>query len=543
MYQCKRWISCALLLPLLFSLVACKQGIEEIEISAQEPQAMVTRLAVSYTSQRKLVPKGVSPYTITAGLSNAQILNVDTAYRIFIYTMDQLGYQPNAIIGAITYMMCEGGSYSDIMQGTFTYESDWIYPGPSGVKMDKTIDNLAWLEWLNGAGYERAKHDNGSCAIGLGLTQESDCWKYSKSNKTVYNATNLIRAAIEAGTYWQDPAFQVEYIINHKFSQASAWDINDVPGVNPKTSSEVTSLEWAMRVACGVGMPAWRSDTLITEHPDWFRSHTQWLKKATALYYKYSGVDEWFYKLEADWHNPFDGPEVEGATTQGLMIARMALMLSGDEKVIRTGDNSYNAPELVADITLGYYREACHSVGANVLLDGEYFASADVAATTVIKLAGVDDTMERLYVGSIREYMINSPKWEYIGLCSDVELQPGDILISPSPSDPLGQHNDTGRHMMIWVGEAVASERWPNTKANVFEASYYNAGSDYSFYPRMRYAPDKDEDLSMYFVYRCVKPDYSPIYWEKFLKETGDAYPEVPRIYTVIEQDEKDGTP
>lgn len=524
-----------LVVVLALSLTSCKEP-KYLTPLPREEKAQASKLAVSYTSQKKLVPKGVDPYEITASLPQNQLYNVNVAYRIFIYTMDQLGYQPNAIIGAITYMMCEGGSYSDIMQGTYTYESDWIYPGPSGVKMDKTVGNQAWLDWLNGDGYERAKHENGSCAIGLGLTQESDCWKYSKENKTVYNATNMINAATAAGTYWQDPAFQVAYIISHKFSQASAWDINDVPGVDPKTSSHVTSLEWAMRVACGVGMPAWRSDTLIQEHPDWFRSHTQWLRRATALYNKYSGVDEWFYKLEADWHNPFDGPEVEGVTTQGLLIARMATLLSADEKVIRISDNSYNAEEMLNDETLWYYREACHSIGENIFMDGEYFAAADVGVTTVLKLAGVDDTMQRLYVGSIRDYMLRSEKWEYLGTYSEVELQPGDVLITPSPSDPTGVMTDTGRHIMIWVGEQVAGERWLGTDVNVYEASYYNAGTDYAFYPRMRHAPSAGESLDACFVFRCVKPDFSSVYWEKFMRDGGTAFEELTKIYTIIEQ-------
>lgn len=521
----------ALSLPFLSACTNAEAATAKALPSTVEYSA--TKLNTTYSGSRKLVPKGVSPYTITAGLSQDELYNVDTAYRIFIFQMDQLGFQPNAIIGAITYMMCEGGSYSDIMQGTFTYESDWIYPGPSGVKMDKTIDNLAWLSWLNSAGYERAKHENGSCAIGLGLTQESDVWYYGKDGKSVYNATNMIKAAIAAGTYWQDPAFQVEYIINHKFSQPSCWDMNDVPGVDPRTSSHVTSLEWAMRVSCGVGMPAWRSDTLITEHPDWFRSHTQWLLRATALYEKYSGVDEWFYKLEADWHNPFDGPEVEGTTLAGLTIARTALLLSADEKIIRVGDNSYDAAELKKESTLQYYREACHSIGENVLLDGEYFAACDVAATTAIRLSGMDIDIPRISVGKIREYMSNSPKWEYLGLQKDVELQPGDILITPSPSDPDGQYANTGRHMMIWVDERVAGERWPDTNVNLFEASYYNAGSDYSFYPRMRAASTSDADLQGCYVYRCVKPDCSSIYWDKFLMESPSEFPGLPRAYVL----------
>ena len=499
-----------------------------------EPQGSVTRLSAPvYQGPQKYVDKGVDPVHISRSLPLEQRCNVDTAYRFFIYLMDKEGYTPNAIIGAMTYMMAEGGSYSDIMQGTYTYQTDWIYPGPSGAVMDKVEDNAAWIRWLNGAGFDRAVYDNGNCNIGLGLTQESDVWWYSRDNKTTANATALIQAAMAAGVPWQDPAFQVSYIINNKFSLPWAWDINDVPGVDPKYSTGVSALEWATRVWCGVGMPAYSSMTAPDTYPDGYASHTYGLRRATELYHKYSGTDPWFYKLEADWHNPFSGPEVKGVTPQGLLLARTALLLAADKKVIRISDHSYNAPEMVGESTLQYYRQACHSIGKNVLENGEYFASSDVGVTTAILLSGIDNDCRRMYVGSIRDYLEGTTKWEYLGKVSDNVLQPGDVLISPSPSDPDGEYTNTGRHMMIWVGEQVANERWPGTNVNVYEASFASVGTEYAYYPRMRQVTPDDASFGNCFVYRCVNPEFSPTYWEKFMFEYGSIFEELPKVYSV----------
>lgn len=488
---------------------------------------------VGYTGIHDYVDKGVSVYTVSDSLPFEQLVDVDTAYRFFIYLMDKEGYVPNAIIGAMTYMMCEGGSYSEIMQGTFTYQSDWIYPGPGGRVMDKTMDNLAWIRWLNNDGYETAKYESGNCNIGLGLTQESDVWWYSKDNKTTSNATKLITAAIAAGTYWQNPAFQVEYIINNKFSLDWAWDLNDVPGVNPKTSTGVSALEWATRVWCGVGMPSYVSTTAPEIHPDGFASHTANLRRATILYEKYSGIDPWFYKLAADWHNPFDGPEVQGTTSHGLLLARMALLLASDEKVVRISDHSYTAPELVGEPTLQYYRQGCHSVGKNVLGDGEYFASCDVALSTAVLLSGLDSSFPRFYVGDMRAYMLQSDRWEFCGTSDTVALQPGDVLIEPSPSDPHGDLPNTGRHAMIWVGDQVANERFPGTAMNIYEASFYSARSDNAYYPVLREASTSAIQTNKYYVFRCVRPEYSSTYWDKFILEYGAGFSELTKVYAV----------
>ncbi len=540
-YRLLQVVSFVLTIALLLSAIIIPQKLskmkqrqleeEEVEASLREDDPYGA--SSGYRGPVKYVDKGVSIYVVSDQLPFAQLANVDTAYRFFIYLMDKMGYTKNATIGAMSYMMAEGGSYSDIMQGTFTYQSDWIYPGPSGYLMDKTMDNHAWLQWLNGDGFDDARYENGNCNIGLGLTQESDVWWYTRDNKTTANATAMITAAMAKGTYWQNPAFQVEYIINNKFSTDWAWDLNDAPGVSPKTSVGVSALEWATRVWCGVGMPSYNSLTAPEIYPDGFQSHVAGVRRATTLYEKYSGTDPWFYKLAADWHNPFDGPEVQGGTQQGILLARTALLLAGDEKVVRMSNNSYEAPEFVEEPTLQYYRQACHSVGKNVLPDGEYFASCDVAASTAILLSGIDSQFPRMYVGDMRAYMLSSDRWEYCGSSRDVMLQPGDVLIEPSPSDPDGDLPNTGRHMMIWVGDQVASERFPNNTLNVYEASFYSAGSDNAYYPYMRLVSLDNISERGFYVFRCVKPEYSNAYWDKFIAEYGDRFSELAKVYAV----------
>lgn len=516
--------------------LAAEAGIEQqLDEGAPETQVSTDYFTEEYpkefTGPVKYVDRGVSTITISRSLTKDQRADVDTAYRFFIYLMDKEGYVPNAIIGAITYMMCEGGSYSDIMQGTYTYQSDWIYGGPSGARMDKTEDNEAWIRWLNGKGFDDAQYANGNCNIGLGLTQESDVWWYSRDNKTTSNATRLITAAMAAGVPWQDPAFQVDYIINNKFALDWAWDLDANPGVNPRTSTGVSALEWATRVWCGVGMPSYEIQTAPTLHPEGYANHTQWLSKATTLYNQYTGVDPWFYKPEADWHNPFAGPVVPDTTDAGLLIARMAMLLSSNGRVNLLREHSYDAIELKREQSLQYYRYASHSIGKTVTTTGDYAATADIAVSTAVLLSGVDDDFQRLYPGEQRKYMTNSNKWDCIGKVGQVHLQAGDVLVKLSPSDPDGVDGDTAQHIMIYVSSAVARERWKDTDWNIFDASLATAGTPNAYYPCMSH---KDESaLAGYLVFRCnvSKYDFSDSYWTRFTQEYGTMFPEIPIAY------------
>ena len=529
-----RFLVCLLCVSLLTQalLVAQRPAIADSNAPDILPVQDENAEDTEFTGPVKYVDRGVSIFSVSAKLTKEQKCDVDTAYRFFIYLMDKAGYVPNATIGAMTYMMCEGGSYSDIMQGTYTYQSDWIYGGPSGERMDKTEDNAAWLRWLNGKGFDDAVYANGNCNIGLGLTQESDVWWYSRDNKTTSNATKLITAAIAAGVPWQDPAFQVDYIINNKFSLSWAWDLDANPGVDPKSSTGVSALEWATRVWCGVGMPSYDMKTAPTIYPDGYATHVANLNKATALYYRYTGVDTWFYKPEADWHNPFAGPVVEGTTDTGLIIARMAMLLSSNNKVLLEGRHSYGAQEFVKDSSLQYYRRASHSIGRTITEKGDYAATADIAVSTVILLSGIDPDFERLYPGKQREHMLQSSRWECLGSANGVVLQPGDLLVTLSPSDPDGREDNTARHIMIYVGEKVAKERWKNSKYNMFDASLGAAGTPNAYYPCMSYRePSEYAECIVFRNSVTAKSDLDASYWTKFTSEYGTLFPEIPVSY------------
>lgn len=481
--------------------------------------------------------------TVAASLTIEEMKTKETAMRFFIYLMDNKGYVPNAIVGAMSYMMQEGTAL-----GTFTYESYKYCTGPSGKYYDDTLDNDAWLKWLDGSGFQqavqlyanmRAKGSSvGYAAIGLGLTQESDVWKWDGSKGT-HRATDLLNFAISKGGPWQYPNIQMMYY-EQKFQGDVAWDIDQSPGVDPKSSTEVTAAEWAGRVLCGIGMPGWSYTLALdpaypTSHES-LQHHVQYVPNAQAMYDQYSGKDPWFYNADGslkygstasgacaacgkvdsnDWHCPFCGPTYDNTTPQGLLIARMALLLSAENKVTQvSGAANYNAPEMVNESSLAYYRNAQHASGCS------HYASCDAAASLAIVLSGVDPNFRRLGATSQRtSYCDNTSSWKFVGYVKDTNLQPGDILFMASG------------HIAVWLGENVAGERWPGTTRNLYEASLDSPGSTFAFFPYSRTASKGTGDIGNYYVYRATQPEWSPTYWNKFMTEIGGSFPELPRTY------------
>ena len=123
-------------------------------------------------------------------------------YHAWIYFTQKAGWSKNATIGTLSYIMQEGSGL-----GTFTYESYYIrsYKGPSGKSPDLTLDNELWLKEL-----PRMQHENpDGDMIGIGAQQQTD----TSVGGGASNATAMIKAAIAAKKYWQDPSFQVPYLI------------------------------------------------------------------------------------------------------------------------------------------------------------------------------------------------------------------------------------------------------------------------------------------------------------------------------------------
>lgn len=471
--------------------------------------------------------------TVAASLTIEEMKTKETAMRFFIYLMDNKGYVPNAIVGAMSYMMQEGTAL-----GTFTYESYKYCTGPSGKYYDDTLDNEAWLKWLDGSGFNQAVQlyanmrangkSVGYAAIGLGLTQESDVWKWDGSKGT-HRATDLINFAISKGGPWQYPNIQMMYY-EQKFQGDVAWDIDQSPGVDPKSSTEVTAAEWAGRVLCGIGMPGWSYTLALdpaypTSHES-LQHHVQYVPNAQAMYDQYSGKDPWFYNADGslkyggfaegmcpacgrsdtnDWHCPFCGPVYDNSTTQGLLLARVALLLAGtnrangQSKILYDGWGYETAAIKRSELT--YYRRA-HRVTCN----DQYTASCDRGVATAVRLSGIDPDFEKAIVSNIQEYMENSPRWECLGDASTVSPQPGDVI---------AYHYGSRGHIQIWMGQNVAGERWPSTTAQMYQASYME------HHPDVANETPKGETNATYpyKVYRCVDPVYDSSYWIKFVTE------------------------
>lgn len=176
------------------------------------------------------------------------------AANAFIFEAKQRGWKYNAIQGVLAYMLAENLS----SMGTFTYESYWVVRGPSDQFSDTTLDNDAWLEWLQGDGKIAARgtsyYDRTDiyCAIGIGLLADSDVWQTSTS-RSATNATKLINYCESKGQPWQDPRTQLTYYFERIFTGATVFDTR---GVDP-TKDERSAEEWCRRITAGYGMPAW----------------------------------------------------------------------------------------------------------------------------------------------------------------------------------------------------------------------------------------------------------------------------------------------
>lgn len=198
-------------------------------------------------------------------------------YHAWIYFTQKAGWSKNATIGTLSYIMQEGSGL-----GTFTYESYYIksYKGPSGKSPDMTLDNELWLKEL-----PRMQHENpDGDMIGIGAQQQTD----TSVGGGAQNATAMIKAAIAAKKYWQDPSFQVPYLI--KLDEANYM----FKKYNYK-SDDYTALQWCNIITGAIGMPAWGA----MYGPDgtnngYYQEHSRHLSKAEAAYntYKDKGLDK-----------------------------------------------------------------------------------------------------------------------------------------------------------------------------------------------------------------------------------------------------------
>lgn len=435
------------------------------------------------------------------------IATSEYASRVFIYMAQHAGYQENAIIGALSYMLQEG-----MGMGTFTYEAYYCVTGPGGQISDKTLDNQAWLEWLDGPGREQLhdkyyhnkaasgtgcfENDGGRySAVGLGLLQDSDVWNYhivcdddgncwEEPYKVTSNATRMIEWCEERGKAWQDPITQVEWVL-YRFSTSAAWDGD---GADP-TKDNRPAEEWCRRVTAGIGMPAWD----WTDDNKYMDDHTQHLAEAKQLYEKWSGQELDVYNLTSNLKDLCEGVKTMYMGGNQSIAAACVSLASGDRTM---GDSKVpfdmhgpDSPNLndPSNNLLTYKK-----VHETIFPGDKYFASCDRSVATAIRWCGADDQFPAGATSTQMSYLERSDRWDYVGVYGQCTLMPGDVLI-------------TDGHIKCYVGTEAANERFPGSEANMYQ------GSLEDYFPILS-KDDPSYDTRVYQVYRCTNPQNSDRY-------------------------------
>lgn len=224
------------------------------------------------------------------------------------------------------------------------------------------------------------------------------------------------------------------------------------------------------------------------------------LPNGKQVYYdKITGIMQkgWWDADGRTWHaDDIDGhvyPFYEdgqgaGALQSGLAIAELAVRLAptvdGYSNPIRLGspDRAWDkisdpaAQEYIrlTDVVTGQYSE--------YLVDNPALASCTQAAGHVIR-ATVDPDINVQDTERFRNYLDGSGRWEYLGNLSPDEsldsgrLQPGDVLTT-----------ENNVHTIIYIGNDLVRQAYPNSTANTFEADYsiaqYPHLATHNTYPR-----------------------------------------------------------
>lgn len=388
---------------------------------------------------------------------------LDYAANAFISVAKSAGWKDNAIVGTLSYILQEGGG-----MGTFTYESYYCMAGPSGDQLDLTLNNDAWLSWMDGkSGGFNTGNPN---AIGIGIFQ----WTNNYGDGT-RNATRLINAANEAGVPWQDPAFQMDFAIQDIMSKTSDSDWKD------PTTFTGSAEEYCRRVTAFIGMPGWS----YTTNNSYMQAHTKHIPEAESLYENATGIEIGSLSQNSSI-NLCEGAD-SVITGGNATIADAAVSLaSGTEKIMWDGCDGSNCPALNRS-ELATYKKVHEAVYPNDV----YFASCDRSAGSAIRWSGADIDFPAGATGNQWNYLNNSDKWQYVGEYGSCELQPGDVLIT---------HGNG--HIKIYVGNEAVKKRFPDSNADMY------AGSFHDYFPRV-YKDDPSYDSRAYAVFRCVNPDNS----------------------------------
>lgn len=387
------------------------------------------------------------------------------------------GWTQNAILGTLSYILAEGGN-----GGTFSYESNYLIEGPGGVKMDTTLNNEAWLQWLKS---EKTMNDqiyayrntgfykNGKWAMGIGLTQESDVYNNYMSGQEDDGATQLITRAIAAGVPWQDPTWQISDMMDFLFPEHSS----DSDYKDPTTYSG-SAEEYCRRVCTFIGMPGWHWN----DSNSYIDNHVAHMDEAVKIYENTTGTT--ITSLSEQSINYCDSNYGIGTGGNATLADAAVSLASGTTKILWDSDGY--SPNLHKQ-ELKTYKEKHDEYSSN----REVYASCDISVATAVHWAGVDEDFPDFSTRIQYDYLNGKgkQKWKYVGDFGKIDLQPGDILITKG----------TG-HIKMYVGNEAVKKRFPDSDADMYAGSYQE------YFPYV-YKDSPNYDTRPYAVYRNIKSD------------------------------------
>ncbi len=167
----------------------------------------------------------------------------------------------------------------------------------------------------------------------------------------------------------------------------------------------------------------------------------------------------------------------------------------------------------IVDATITDYLKDTSNPNYHIGYNNPAYCSSAGSVGAIIR-ASVDPDFETFNNCAQITYISNNPKkWIKVGVIKagdsfDEYCKPGDILIAKE-TDASGQCIDG--HTIIYIGQELAKKRFPNTKGNIFQATYNsnNEGKE-SVCPAIDYVVS---DFKEYDVYRPNEQDTS--YYKK----------------------------
>ena len=154
-------------------------------------------------------------------------------------------------------------------------------------------------------------------------------------------------------------------------------------------------------------------------------------------------------------------------------------------------------------------------------------ACCDCLPVLAVLWSGVDDGYlngKYPYLASEFNYLANSPKWDRVGGedaywyrnpskgTANVELQPGDIMVTINPSK-------NKRHWMVYVGHDIAANRWgEDTFVDCVDEAYCSRWANGK--------PLSARKEEKWMVFRRNTKDYNPnsSRWNDFMKDEKERY-------------------